>query len=261
MKSPKSKPKPKPRKKPAATPRPRPKTARRSSPKPKKKAAPRAEKPVAKPKRRQTPKPASPAAAPAGKPEKKRKTAREYLADFRDFLEATKPPEVRKLTQERGVSKKAAFLSVFAETGNVTKSAAAVGISRDLHYRWLKEDVDYAAAFAAAELVVTELLEEEAIRRAYNGTEKPVFFQGVPCGFVQEYSDGLLMFLLQARNPKKYRQNAKVEHVGLNDGPIQLDDTSAKLAEMLTPDELAKLRTRLLSQSGADQRSNSLPAA
>lgn len=51
----------------------------------------------------------------------------------------------------------------------------------------------------------TELLEQEAYRRAYHGTLEPVFFKGELCGHVRRYSDNLMMFLLKARKPELYR--------------------------------------------------------
>ena len=37
---------------------------------------------------------------------------------------------------------------------------------------------------------------------------KPVFHKGEQCGVVREYSDTLMIFLLKARDPAKYRENA-----------------------------------------------------
>jgi hypothetical protein len=48
-------------------------------------------------------------------------------------------------------------------------------------------------------------LEDEAVRRAYEGWLKPVFYQGRQCGAVRRYSDKLLMFLLKGWRPERYR--------------------------------------------------------
>ena len=48
-------------------------------------------------------------------------------------------------------------------------------------------------------------LEEEAIRRAVDGVDRPVFFQGKIVGYTKEYSDTLLKFLLEAKRPAIYR--------------------------------------------------------
>lgn len=56
-----------------------------------------------------------------------------------------------------------------------------------------------------------EDIEMEAVRRARFGTKKPVFYRGHEVGHVQEYSDQLMMMLLKALNPQKYRENLKIE--------------------------------------------------
>ena len=54
-------------------------------------------------------------------------------------------------------------------------------------------------------------LEDEARRRALQGVEKPVFREGRQVGTVTEYSDTLLIFLLKARRPEKFRDRARFE--------------------------------------------------
>ena len=55
-----------------------------------------------------------------------------------------------------------------------------------------------------------DLLEEEARRRAHDGVDEPVWFQGVQCGTVRKYSDTLLIFLLKGAKPDKYRERSSV---------------------------------------------------
>ena len=64
----------------------------------------------------------------------------------------------------------------------------------------------------------TEALEYEAVRRAYHGVAEPVFYNGVQCGSVTKYSDKLLMFLLKARNPAKYREGSGADRAP---GPVR----------------------------------------
>ena len=56
----------------------------------------------------------------------------------------------------------------------------------------------------------TEVLEREAWRRARDGTPEPVFQHGKEVGVIQRYSDQLLMFLLRARAPERYRDRVDV---------------------------------------------------
>ena len=59
-----------------------------------------------------------------------------------------------------------------------------------------------------------ELLEAEARRRAAIGVDEPVFYKGKVVGHIRKYSDNLLMFLLKAHWPEKFRDNYAVEHSG-----------------------------------------------
>ena len=74
----------------------------------------------------------------------------------------------------------------------------------------------------------TAALEDEAVRRAYHGVEEPVFYKGVQCGSITKYSDKLLIFLLKARDPAKYRDGSGAESerdpVTLNFNIVDGDD-------------------------------------
>lgn len=74
-----------------------------------------------------------------------------------------------------------------------------------------RADEDFAVAWADVEEATTERMEHEAYRRTVDGIERDVFYQGAVVGAEREYSDNLLMFLLKARRPERYRDNVKVE--------------------------------------------------
>jgi hypothetical protein len=59
-----------------------------------------------------------------------------------------------------------------------------------------------------------KIREDEADRRAVEGVKKPVFYKGVECGFVREFSDQLLTVQLKAGNPAKYADHKNVRHSG-----------------------------------------------
>ncbi len=50
------------------------------------------------------------------------------------------------------------------------------------------------------------MLEDEAIRRARDGVTIPVFYAGKEVGAIRRPSDTLLMFLLRAHRPERYRE-------------------------------------------------------
>lgn len=105
--------------------------------------------------------------------------------------------------------KKRAFIAAYAECGTITRAAEIAGIDRKTHYDWIKEDLDYVKACEVAYEQAGERLEQEARRRAVEGTKKPVFYQGKECGVTTEYSDTLLIFLLKGAKPEKYQERIR----------------------------------------------------
>jgi hypothetical protein len=118
---------------------------------------------------------------------------------------------------------RAKFLEVFRESANITAAARAAGVARSTVYD-AKSDKEFARQFADAELDATDALEQEAWRRAVHGVEKPVYYKGEQVATVTEYSDQLLIVLLKARAPEKYRENAKIEHTGAGGGHIPITE-------------------------------------
>jgi len=119
-------------------------------------------------------------------------------------------------------AKRSAFLSALTVDANVTKAAAQTGISRQEWYRERGENPAFAAAWEEAVAIGVEALEDEARRRAIDGVEVPVFYQGEAVGAVRKYSDTLLIFLMKAHLPKKYADRQEITGVG--GGPIQTED-------------------------------------
>lgn len=112
------------------------------------------------------------------------------------------------------------FLNVLSETANVTLAARASGMSRSSAYRLRKAEASFAEAWDDAVEEALDLIEEEVRRRAVDGREKPVFYQGRECGRVREYSDTLAVFFLKAHRPEKYADRKKCEHTGEDGGPV-----------------------------------------
>ena len=116
--------------------------------------------------------------------------------------------------------KKRAFLAALAHTGNITEAADITHISRSAHYQWLEADPVYAAAYKDAMEQAAQRLEAEARRRAVEGVEEPVFYQGKQCGAIRRYSDALLMFLLKGVMPDKYKERTSTELTGAGGKPL-----------------------------------------
>lgn len=137
--------------------------------------------------------------------------------------------------------RKAQFLDVLRETANVTVSARAVGVSLSTVYKHRTDDALFAERFEEAMDEAVDMLEHEAHRRAFQGTDEPVFYRGDEVGYVRKYSDALTMFLLKAHRPDKYRERSEVKQE--LSGGLQLTDTAraARLAALL---QLAQRRAQ-----------------
>lgn len=82
-------------------------------------------------------------------------------------------------------------------------------LQRKLAYR-MRERWETALDEALRSATIqAEQLESEAIRRAYEGVDKPVFYKGKECGAIREFSDTLMMFLLKGMMPAKYRDRTE----------------------------------------------------
>jgi hypothetical protein len=106
------------------------------------------------------------------------------------------------------------FLEVLAETSNVSAACRAVNVGRTTAYDHRNSNPGFAAAWDEAVETGTDALELEARRRAMSGCEKPVYQGGQLVGMVKEYSDTLMIVLLKAHRPEKYRERSQVEHSG-----------------------------------------------
>jgi len=175
------------------------------------------------------------------------------------------------------ITRKAAFLAAYRATASITRAAAAAKISRSVHYCWLERDADYEEQFYAADREAAQIIEDEAIRRAVEGWDKPVIYQGelsytwnpktrrksTKPLTVRHFSDSILLALLKGSKPEKYKDRQAVEHSGPGGGPIRVHQQrkAVKLAELLSPDELSTIRTRLSDHLRGDRGGNPDPAA
>lgn len=158
-------------------------------------------------------------------------------------------PAAKRAPAKRRLTKREVFLAVYRKLGNISAAARRARVARSEHYRWLRETPDYGAQFEDAREEAIERLEEEAHRRAYAGVLKPLMYRGRVAKLVREYSDVLLIFLLKAARPEKYRDNYHVEHAGEGGGPVRATIDWARLpVERI--EELARLGELLRSEGG-----------
>lgn len=127
------------------------------------------------------------------------------------------------------------FLPALAEYGNVSKAAKKAKVSRAVVYAERDVNEHFRAAWDAALKIGIEAIEDEAKRRAFEGTLKPVFQGGKRVGSIREYSDTLTIFLLKAHKPELYRDRSQAMNVNI---------TAEELAR-LSDDDLDELERKL----------------
>lgn len=108
------------------------------------------------------------------------------------------------------------FIAALEKTGNVSASARKAKISRNTVYELYNDPAaaDFKQAWNDALEVATDDLEMEARRRAAKGVLEPVYYRGKKVGSVRRYSDTLIIFLLKAHRPQKFRENVDVTSGG-----------------------------------------------
>jgi hypothetical protein len=85
-----------------------------------------------------------------------------------------------------------------------------------MHSRWMKSDPTYPPRFAEAQARVSQKLEDEAVRRAMHGVRRVLFYKGKPVRvhgeivYEEEFSDTLMVVLLKANNPEKFKDRQTV---------------------------------------------------
>ena len=104
----------------------------------------------------------------------------------------------------RSPTREAQFLEALAAGWSAKKAAAAIGVASRTAYGWRGEDEDFARRWDDALESGTDLMEDEATRRAVEGVDRPIYYQGKVVGAVKEYSDELLIRMLKARRKEKY---------------------------------------------------------
>ncbi len=118
-----------------------------------------------------------------------------------------------------------AFITALVTSGVVSHACSEAKIDRSTAYKNRDAHEDFAQAWVEALDVAADTMELEARRRAVVGTEEPIFGKGagvgagtVEVGRITKYSDTLLMFLLKAARPEKFRERHEI--VGKDGQPL-----------------------------------------
>lgn len=146
---------------------------------------------------------------------------------MRQYQTKPTPSTPQRDTKKKRRDWKKLFLDALSESPNVAAAASAAHVNRPYVYEARKNDIDFASAWDNAINVSLDNAEGEMYRRAVSGFDKPVFYQGEECGLVREHSDSLLMFLLKAHRPEKYRETIQQQLTGADGGAIEISDIEA----------------------------------
>lgn len=106
------------------------------------------------------------------------------------------------------------FLQALQEMPNIARACRAAGVSRQTAYRHKREFEEFSKAWEYALEDALDGWEAEATRRAFEGTDHPVIYQGEVTDTYKEFSDTLAIFLLKAHRPEKYRERSEIKTDG-----------------------------------------------
>jgi hypothetical protein len=99
------------------------------------------------------------------------------------------------------------YLAGLRKFGTLIHACQLAHVSPHKIYGWREFDADFVLREHEAQEHLTQDLEREALRRAFEGFDRPVYQKGELVGFEKIYSDSLMAMLLKARRPSVYREN------------------------------------------------------
>ena len=140
------------------------------------------------------------------------------------------------------------FLKLLSENGNVTMSAKMVGKNRRSIYKFAERCSEFRDAMREAQLEARELLIGEARRRAVQGVQEDIYYQGQPCGQVTKYSDALLALLIRGHYGIPHPSAANLnmfDDAQLNQQNIDAEENEEYDYSLLSDDEINQLDSLL----------------
>lgn len=147
--------------------------------------------------------------------------------------------------------KQRAFQMAFKKTLSVRAAAAAAKIETSQHFGWMKgtdqNARNYQAAWRDLQEECAQALEDEAIRRAYEGVKKTLYYKGRPMrtgrgrnarnAVEVNYSDTLMVMLLKRFRPEQYRERTTTEVTGAVEIVDRLQQARARLIKMQSSEQ------------------------
>lgn len=116
------------------------------------------------------------------------------------------------------LAKAGKFIEFLKSTPNVLEAARSVGMSSSRVYELKKEDKEFSISWDAAIDIGLQNMEQVLLDRVLNGVEEGIIEDGKVVKGRVRHSDALMMFLMKAHNPKKYRERHEI--TGANGAPL-----------------------------------------
>ena len=145
------------------------------------------------------------------------------------------------------------FLNVLRDCVNITSACRQIQVSPQTILRRRKSDVKFARDFDQCMDEAIDMMEGEARRRAVDGYKEPVFRNGKQIGEITRYSDSLLMFLMKANRPEKYRDSVRPSTYG----DLNIEITSYAPKKITAP--VKRIRSSLKDQNPISVQAKRLP--
>lgn len=177
----------------------------------------------------------------AKKSSKKKKSVKKSLTTkvlTKNLQDLEAPGTIGSLTPEKRVS----FLNALREHSNISRACEDLSLSRVSLYAYRSRDEEFAKEWDLAMKTGVGCLEDEAKRRAM-GYEEKVYKNGIYVGKVKKYSDLLLLALLNAHWPEKYRPPRADASPPLSPDDAKRITEARTVLQRLDTNELATIAT------------------
>lgn len=100
---------------------------------------------------------------------------------------------------DEGMKKR--FIQEYGATLSIPRACKNLGLHPEQVYRERRADSDFDKAIKKQKSYNIDTLKSEAVRRGYEGVDRAVYHKGVVVGYEKEYSDRMLVRLIEANDP------------------------------------------------------------
>ena len=98
------------------------------------------------------------------------------------------------------------FLVALETSGVISHAAKSVGVGRRTVYDHLKTDAAFRGRCADALETAADNFEMEAMRRAMEGEQQPLYYKGKVVGHITRKNDAMLMYVLRNMRQWQHRE-------------------------------------------------------